>query len=60
MNAYIEQQIVNAINQTVNFQKLCELAAMTDDNKISLEEKRVLSKIAKINDKYKKALKAVK
>lgn len=56
MNSYTAQQIKNMMQTIETFDHACTLACKMDDGIISKEEKKLLGKITKANNRYKKAL----
>lgn len=56
MNYYIDAQCKNMIAMVKTFEAACEIAAKTDDGKISKEEMKQLKKIQAAADKFKKEL----
>mgnify|MGYP007101856885 CR=1 FL=1 len=59
MNGLINDQVLNMIQVTKNFQLQAKYAALKDDNKISREEKKQLNKINKAANAYIKELQKI-
>ncbi len=57
MQQYLKLEIQNEILRTQNFVKICETAALKDDNQIDEAEKKLIKKIDKATSKYIKDLK---
>lgn len=55
-NPYLKAQIANQIMIANHFIKECEMQALKNDGKIDKEERKLLDKINKATDKYKKEL----
>lgn len=60
MNSYIEAQIFNIKSMVKVFNQSCEMAAMKDDEKISKEEAKQLSKIKAAVERFCKELDKIK
>ncbi len=55
-NNYLKMQIQNQILATDNFVSICTMSALKDDGKIDPNEARLLKKLEKLSDDYKKGL----
>ncbi len=55
-NNYLKMQIQNQIFAVDNFISICTMSALKDDGKIDSEEAKLLKKLEKLTDEYKKGL----
>ena len=55
-NNYLKMQIQNHIFAVDNFVSICTMSALKDDGKIDSDEAKLLKKLEKLTDDYKKGL----
>lgn len=55
-NNYLKMQIQNQIFAVDNFVSICTMSALKDDGKIDSDEAKLLKKLEKLTDDYKKGL----
>ena len=55
-NNYLKMQIQNQIFAVDNFVSICTMSALKDDGKINSDEAKLLKKLEKLTDDYKKGL----
>ena len=55
-NNYLKTQIQNQILAADNFVSICTMSALKDDGKIDSDEAKLLKKLEKLTDEYKKGL----
>ena len=55
-NNYLKMQIQNQILAADNFVSICTMSALKDDGKIDSDEAKLLKKLEKLTDEYKKGL----
>ena len=55
-NNYLKMQIQNQIFAVDNFVSICTMSALKDDGKIDSDEAKLLKKLEKLTDEYKKGL----